>query len=608
MNILFYVEPLIEQDKPYWKEGWANYISWNIIKTLKETKKDYGFCLITNEAIAQMIDSEKNIVVHTLSQQELLKPFDTNYLTASTAWHNNSYTQAQLTYYKELMSCKLEAYIPDLIITFSPVPFLASLYPNALVLHHEFSIFSRLPYPMSWFLDPIGMHSSSYFDKFKAEIENLHLSSGQIQLLGNFKQLCQQTLKKKSPFKAIFIQKREQFDHLVLLPLQFSRYYLFDDLVPFKSQYEYCVYVLDNVPPNIGVVVNMHPEYPVLSEDAITFLQWKYPHFISLQEFNTIYASGQFILPFVDGVITVSSSLALQALLFDKKVITLGKKCFHYLADSINLGNIEKTLSLPVKNKDTLLYYILTRYAITPKYLHDPIWLSKFLNKSLDKFRGNGIDFDFYDAIDSDENILDHLSSVVNEQSKVVPQYVSGYVIQLFIDQGDGISEENSIKLPIVQNGEFQELTFDLTDKQNIKTLRLDPLNECCVIELESLHVKKENEIIDLVPYIQTNAEINHGKAYFFTTNDSQMYFSGLDESIFENAQSLVVVLRYAHIAKDALHVSVKQKNQELEHKAQNINALNQELEHKAQNINALNQELEHKTSTHSIKSLYLYT
>ncbi|KFL33537.1 MULTISPECIES: hypothetical protein [unclassified Sulfurospirillum] len=149
---------------------------------------------------------------------------------------------------------------------------------------------------------------------------------------------------------------------------------------------------------------------------------------------------------------------------------------------------------------------------------------------------------------------------------------------QLFMDQGKGISEENSIKFPVVQNTQTQEFTFDLTDKPNIKALRLDPLNECCVIEIESLHVKKENETIDLMPHVHSNAEIHHGKSYFFTTDDSQMYFSEHAESVFENAQALVVVLRYAHVAKDALHVSVKQKNQELAHKEQNINALNQEL------------------------------
>lgn len=136
--------------------------------------------------------------------------------------------------------------------------------------------------------------------------------------------------------------------------------------------------------------------------------------------------------------------------------------------------------------------------------------------------------------------------------------------IQLFIEDETGISEENSIKLPVAQNSEIQEFAFDLTDKQNIKTLRLDPLNDSCVIELESLHVKKNAEEIDLLPYVHSNEEIHHGKSYFFTTDDSQIYLSGLDESTFENAQSLVVLLRYAHIAKDALHVSVKQKNQEL--------------------------------------------
>ena len=176
------------------------------------------------------------------------------------------------------------------------------------------------------------------------------------------------------------------------------------------------------------------------------------------------------------------------------------------------------------------------------------------------------------------------------------------FFIQCFIDKGNGFSEENSIKLPVAQNAEFQEFTFDLTDKQTIKTLRLDPLSECCVIEIESLYVRKNATVIDLLPYVHSNAEIHHGKSLFFTTNDPQMYFSGLDESTFEDAQLLVVVLRYMHIAKDALHVCVKQKNQELLDKEHNIQSLNQELLDKEHNIQSLNQELLDKE--HNIQSL----
>jgi glycosyltransferase involved in cell wall biosynthesis len=136
---------------------------------------------------------------------------------------------------------------------------------------------------------------------------------------------------------------------------------------------------------------------------------------------------------------------------------------------------------------------------------------------------------------------------------------------QLFLDQGDGITEENSIKFPVAQHNETQEFTFDLSDRPNIKALRLDPLNECCVIEIESLHVKKDSKEIDLLPYVHSNADIHHGKSFFFTTDDSQIYFSEFPEDTFENAKALVVVLRYAHIAKDALHVSVKQTKTELD-------------------------------------------
>ncbi|NBL00451.1 MAG: class I SAM-dependent methyltransferase, partial [Erysipelotrichia bacterium] len=166
------------------------------------------------------------------------------------------------------------------------------------------------------------------------------------------------------------------------------------------------------------------------------------------------------------------------------------------------------------------------------------------------KFSTNEFSHDLYFYGFKKGELIQHLE--YSNILKDLPVKSPKVFCQLFIDRGDGISEENSIKLPVAQNEAFQEFIFDLTERQNIKTLRLDPLNECCVIEIESLHVKKNTEAIDLLPFLQSNAEMHHGKGYFFTTDDSQMYFNGLDEDTFENAQSLVVVLRYAHIAKDA--------------------------------------------------------
>lgn len=138
------------------------------------------------------------------------------------------------------------------------------------------------------------------------------------------------------------------------------------------------------------------------------------------------------------------------------------------------------------------------------------------------------------------------------------------YFIQLFFDLGNGFNEENSIKLPVQQTADWQEFIFDVSNTSSFQGLRLDPLNECCVIELKSLHVKKENEMIDLMPYVQNKANANHDKIYFFTTDDPFLHFSGFGEDIFQKALAIVMTVRYVHRGKDALHVKLAEQEKEL--------------------------------------------
>ena len=593
MKFLFYVEPLIERGKPYWKEGWANQTSLEIVKTLQQSGDEYSFALITNEAIAQTMDPSK-ITIHTLSQEELLRPFDTDYSSAIKSWHMQTYSQEQLEYYQELMHSKLRDFIPDIILTFTPVPFLRTLFPNALILHHEFSLFSRLPYLESWFLDPVGVTCNSFLDRFSEEISNNKLSIEQKKYVENFKELCQHTFSEKTPFTAFFADKREKYDFLVLLPLQFSGYYLFDDLVPFKSQYEYCVYVLDHTPHSVGVVVNMHPENPVLGDDAIKFLTSKYPHFIYSNDFDTIYASGQFILPFVDGVVSVSSSIALQALLFNKKIITVGKTCFTYIADALSLENIEHTLTCKAKDKDTILFYMLTQYTITSKYMYDPLWLNTFLKRSLDRFRTQGIDAHFYNQIDEIEPIFNHLNETLQNNAHTVPQYRSMPVVQLFFDFGTGISTENFLTIPVTQES-TQRFSFDLKKHVFLRSLRLDPLDDNCVIEIESFLITTDLGETDVSNQLYSNACFTDNKTYYFESHDPQLFFVPKDEIFLHTAKKLILVIHYLYIGREALEHILHNQTKFLSSKEAQINALTCELKTKQDETNALTCELQAK-------------
>jgi len=174
MNILFYVDPLIEMGRPYFKKGWIERCI-NIIDTLKKAQNgtDYNFAIILNEPLNEKLKIDENIETIVLTQSELLKPFEKgNYLDATLAWHQEKYTKEQLNYYIKMIQTNLGVE-PDIVISFSPVPFLKKAYPNALVLHHEYSIFSRAPYPESWYFDITGMGGSAYLSKYWSEIDKI---------------------------------------------------------------------------------------------------------------------------------------------------------------------------------------------------------------------------------------------------------------------------------------------------------------------------------------------------------------------------------------------------------------------------------------------------
>lgn len=134
--------------------------------------------------------------------------------------------------------------------------------------------------------------------------------------------------------------------------------------------------------------------------------------------------------------------------------------------------------------------------------------------------------------------------------------------IQLFLDHGNGLSEENSIKLPVAKNKEAQEFVFDLSHKPTITNLRLDPLNDSCVVEIESLKLLKKNGIeVDLTPYMSTNASTQHHKRHFFDTIDSNCFFTSVDLS---DVQKLVVRICYMHTGREALEICMHETKSEL--------------------------------------------
>lgn len=156
------------------------------------------------------------------------------------------------------------------------------------------------------------------------------------------------------------------------------------------------------------------------------------------------------------------------------------------------------------------------------------------------------------------------------------------FFIQLFVSQDTHFTEESSIKYPVLQTSKLQRFEFDLKDFGNIKNLRLNPLNDSCVVNISQIYLVLEDDLqIDLKTNIHSNVCSHHGDSYFFEFFDPNIYFENVDfESL--SIKKFVVELIYNHIAKDAVHVCANQitvdKNYIIENQNQTIENLNDEL------------------------------
>ena len=166
MNVLFYIEPLIQMDNPLLQKPWLYIHIKNIITPMIELKYNVYFVVNTEieESLKKMDYFDKVKKVYSFKQEEL-KLFTFSTMELLEKWYNQSYSKDEIDKYKDIVNKKIGKISYDVIIAFSPVPYLKLLYPNALILYYEYGMFSRNPYSPTYYLDPEGPGGYSYISK-----------------------------------------------------------------------------------------------------------------------------------------------------------------------------------------------------------------------------------------------------------------------------------------------------------------------------------------------------------------------------------------------------------------------------------------------------------
>ncbi|AFI83940.1 hypothetical protein Q7A_1100 [Methylophaga nitratireducenticrescens] len=416
MKILVYIEPWIEKGHPEWKNAWIP-IFIQIFKNLLSVNKSIECYFIIGDAQKQYVDSLLDIGVKHVSvidQAELRAVFQ-YYNDAQIAWYRNEYTKEQLDNMCSIITKKINGFVPDIIWSFvSPVPFLKSLYPNALVLYQELGMLGRNPYPISWYLDPLGTFGNSFIVKHQKEIEAVKITSRQLDNLNKIRDKYFSIVREASPYNRSLLDPENKYKALVLLPLQYSGYFIFDAVCEYKSQFDFLIDSLEKIPNDIGVVVTEHVNpisEQILHPKTLEYLSARYSNFIHKDEFSEYPSTSQYLLDIVDGVVSVSSTVGQQALFWGKSLFTTSNSQLTPLAHLDKLESISDYYeSYCYEDKSNIIYYLMTHYYIPQEnYLDRGDWLSKYISNLLDKHK-NGLSesFEFLEKIDSDDNIFEY--------------------------------------------------------------------------------------------------------------------------------------------------------------------------------------------------------
>jgi len=315
--------------------------------------------------------------------------------------------QIMLSYFAE----KLINFKPDIIIGLTPCDFFSQIWKNTLCLVMEAGYFSRPPYPPTQYFDTARHLSKTFPVAHKEEILQVTNSDDVSNFLDPIFQHYRKRILDDLTFTRKTLDPEGTFRSILLLPLQFEDCPSFDHCCNFEDQTKLVEYVLNHLPSDTLLLITKH-QFSIFDEKLIR-KKYATANVKYISEIGNIKVHvSQRLLPFVDGVITVSSSIGMQAAIWDKFCICIGNSHVQAFADSNCINDLPKFLNqfTPSPNKKKLIAYLLTHYYVPFEFLWTkPNWCYQFFKHKLEHYRQtkNKNSLTFYPSLAANDELLD---------------------------------------------------------------------------------------------------------------------------------------------------------------------------------------------------------
>ena len=402
MKVACFVNPLVQARGPCFNFGWVETLA-NLLQPLRRDArcecmliaggwfKDWA----SQNQKGALLTGLRTVWIDELALYRRLRALgELPTALDQTAYQADDAEHPALRVIAEAMARDVNGFEPDIIIGFAgQANYLARLWPSALRLHIERGHFGRDPYPFSMYFDHVGTHARSAVARAGGLKLAYPLTSDGRTLVSAFRSQMAAAFDGLDPFRTQALRKR--FDRLCLLPLQVSNEFSFDGLVNYRTQFEYLYDVLAAAPKDVAVIVTEHPNGdPVLRRSGscanIDMLRRTFPNIVFLDEFRQCQSPSQLLVPRVDGVWTVSSSVGYQALLFSRLLGSPSSTELSNVADATTLEDFFARLGHRRSTNvdaDNFLAWLLERYLVPASLLTDGRWFHDYLQRRLDAAR-----------------------------------------------------------------------------------------------------------------------------------------------------------------------------------------------------------------------------
>lgn len=377
MNIMIYIEPLIEIGTPlakgYWVRHWVPRLC-TVLRAATFERTTITLAAGATFLAGSAIDGVRLIPINPLDLVDPWKQDADQVLEDALRWPTSPMARR--------LSNKIRSFLPsehfDLVIVIGTQGYHRNIFPSSPILYHEFS-FSKKPGPESWYFDPTGPGGSAWLDRYWPTISrDYNPCHSHLKLAEEFMARYRNYVLQNSTLSTEVSDFTSKFEQNVMLPLQLDGVSSFSALSPISSQFNLVFGMRNRLPTRMGLVVTEHPR-PIrgLTDEARMYFNSLGNVLIPVPAGSELGPSDV-VAPHIDAIATVSSTVGALSILWSKPLISLSGQYMKGFADGVGPPPWE----LPKRDakKDAkIMAFLMTRWMITAGQLEDGAWMRSFI-------------------------------------------------------------------------------------------------------------------------------------------------------------------------------------------------------------------------------------